>query len=283
MKKIERAALFLQQNYPLFRCPVCQQHFLKPMQHSLTCIKGHQFDLSKKGTLYLLLHGIKSEYDDLTLWQARRYMLSQGFFAPIIEAILKYLPHKDLRILDIGCGEGSVLHALEQQRNYQDTLVGFDISKPAINLATQQATQAFFCNADLAALPFSDQSFDVLIDMFTPSAYEEFARVAKNKAQLLKVVPNANYLIELREALYCDEKQKQSYSNQKVVELFYQHYPQAKAQVISYQYALDELSLPNLLKMTPLQWGAKAENKANLLKQGLRQVTIDVTLLIAEV
>lgn len=280
MKKIERAALFLQQNAHLFCCPVCQADLFFD-KNGLECSQKHRFDLSKKGTLYFILHGIKSEYDDANLWQARRQMLTHGLFDPLVTTLIKRMPKQPVRVLDIGCGEGSILHLIEQQRHQNDLLLGFDISKAAINLATQQPTQAFFCHADLAALPFKQQSFDVLIDMFTPSAYQEFQRVAKKDATLFKIVPNTNYLGELRKALYIDDLQKQNYSNQRVVDLFYQHYPKAKATQIKYQYPLDEASLVNLLTMTPLQWGAKAQNKANLLKTGLSEVTIDVTLLEA--
>ncbi len=31
--------------------------------YSLICAQGHRFDLSKKGTLFLIKHGVKSDYD----------------------------------------------------------------------------------------------------------------------------------------------------------------------------------------------------------------------------
>lgn len=280
MKKSERATLFLRQNHGLLRCPVCQEDLAITVTNSVKCCNNHHFDLSKKGTLYLVLHGVKSDYDDLALWQARRAMMQAGLFAPIITEISAQLPKKAAKILDIGCGEGYALTALEQQRTYQDVLVGFDLSKTAINLATQQATNAFFCNADLAALPFQDASFDCLIELFSPSAYQEFKRVLKPQGRLLKVVPNENYLLELRQALYFGDEQKQTYSNKRVVELFYKHYPHAKCKRICYRFALTPDTLANLLKMTPLQWGASQENKMQLLEKNLKEVTVDVSLLI---
>ncbi len=78
MKKIERGARFVAQNKELFRCPTCKAPFSKVEKTTVYCIKEHQFDLSKKGTLYLIKHGVKSDYDDDAMWQARRTLLQAG-------------------------------------------------------------------------------------------------------------------------------------------------------------------------------------------------------------
>ncbi|MBD5069687.1 MAG: methyltransferase domain-containing protein [Lactobacillus sp.] len=284
MKKIERGAQFVAQNLQLFCCPVCQADFTKVVEHSVFCAHKHQFDLSKKGTLYLIKHGVTSDYDDDEMWQARRILLQAGLFDPIIHAIIAQMDQPtNANILDIGCGEGSVLHRLEELRqNKTESYVGFDISKRAINLATQQETTGFFCVADLAALPFRDKSFDYLIDIFSPSAYHEFKRVQTDQGKLLKIIPNANYLGELRRALYDKNDEKHAYSNQKVLDLFYQHYPEAKTQRISYEFELTPKLFENLLKMTPLQWGASKARLQEVAQKGLTKISVDVTLLVGE-
>ena len=282
MKKIERGALFVSENKELFRCPTCQQAITKVKNNSVFCDNNHQFDLSKKGTLYLLKHGVKSDYDDDSLWQARRTLLQHGLFDPIIAKISEQLDKKASNFLDIGCGEGSVLQRLEQLRKIKgERYIGFDISKKAINLATQQETNSFFCIADLADLPFKEQSFDYLIDIFSPSAYNEFDRVLKDHGKLLKVIPNANYLGELRRLLYAKDDIKYTYSNQKVRDLFYKHYPDAKEFVINYKFKLNDTLFTSLMKMTPLQWGENADLAVAKLHP-LDEVTVDVTLLVAE-
>ncbi len=284
MKKIERGARFVAQNKELFRCPTCKAPFSKVEKTTVYCIKEHQFDLSKIGTLYLIKHGVKSDYDDDAMWQARRTLLQAGFFDPIIEEITNQIGERaGIKVLDIGCGEGSVLQRLEHKRaDSSDRYVGFDISKRAINLATQQETTGFFCIADLADLPFSERSFDYLIDIFSPSAYSEFARVQKKSGKLLKVIPNANYLGELRRLLYAENDEKHEYSNQKVLDLFYKHYPKATSTRIKYGFSLDDALFTALMKMTPLQWGASAESLQKAASQPLRQITVDVTLLSGE-
>ncbi|MEL5940870.1 putative RNA methyltransferase, partial [Tetragenococcus halophilus] len=59
-KKIEKSQEFIHKYKNLFRCPLCQQK-LQAKEKSLCCSNGHQFDLSKKGTLYFLNHQIKTE------------------------------------------------------------------------------------------------------------------------------------------------------------------------------------------------------------------------------
>ncbi|KRL03018.1 methyltransferase domain-containing protein [Liquorilactobacillus capillatus] len=284
MKKIDRGITFVDKDMGLFKCPVCDEGFSKIVHKSIVCKQGHQLDFSKKGTLYFLKHGVKSDYDDEKMWQARRSVLTAGLFQPIIDKIASFLPHnKALKIVDAGCGEGSTLNYLDQQRaGLNDIYVGFDISKKAVDLATQISGNSFFCIADLAQLPFMTSSFDVIIDMFSPSSYEEFERVLKTKGLLIKVIPNKNYLVELRHMLYEKDDLHYSYSNDKVLTLFKQHYPQAKTKRLTYKFLLAKTNFESLLYMTPLHWGATESRISAALSQGLDEVTVDVSLLIIE-
>lgn len=283
MKKIDRAVQFLTQNPQLLICPHCQQP-LNLSDYHLTCVHGHQYDLSKKGTLYLMKRAVTSDYDSPEMWQARRQMLSAGLFDGILEAINEVLPNDSQIILDIGCGEATPLARLAQLRhNEGDRYLGFDISKDAVNLATQHDLVAFFCLADLANLPYQDRSVDAMIDIFSPSAYQEFNRVLKDDGLLLKVIPGADYLGQLRRLLYPDiNDQHHRYSNAKVRELFFKHYSKAKEIKVNYIFPLTPVLFPRLLAMTPLQWGASADRIATALAQGLREITVDVSLLVAQ-
>ncbi|KRK45378.1 methyltransferase domain-containing protein [Dellaglioa algida] len=279
MKKIEKSAIFLKNKIDLFRCPVCLQPYSEVRGQTMICPDDHQVDLSKKGTLYFLNHGVKSDYE-LDMWLARRQLLQAGLFKPITDKILEQLSDESETIMDVGCGEGTPLHNIEVARqNSQDTYVGFDISKDAINYATQQETDAFYCIADLAKLPFNNQSFSTIIDIFSPSAYAEFDRVLEENGQLLKIIPNSNYLVELRELLYNEESHNRSYSNEKVLNLFKEKYPDSEQIVISYQFDIPEGLFPALLEMTPLHWGATSDNQTRAKAHPLKQITVDVTLL----
>lgn len=280
MKKIERGMQFVQANLGRFRCLVCDQPYLEIRDHSLWCPNGHQVDFSKKGSLYFLTHQVQSEYDAAML-AARRRVLQAGFFGPIVAAINAELPAAPQRILDIGSGEGTPLaDLLKRHANPQDVGIGFDISKPGVNLATQLETPAYYCVADLAQLPFTTGAFTAIMDVFSPSAYAEFERVLAPGGQLLKIVPNPEYLIELRHLLFEPGERQYSYDNQRVLDLFKQHYPQATVKRIRYEFDLQDVAFEDLLVMTPLHWGATPERLAIATAQGLSKITVDVSLLI---
>ncbi|CAM3170465.1 methyltransferase domain-containing protein [Lactiplantibacillus plajomi] len=273
---------FVAANVDRFRCLVCGAAYTSVADHSLHCPNGHQLDFSKKGTLYFLTHQVQSEYD-ADMLAARRRVLQAGFFGPIVTAINQALPATPQRILDIGSGEGTPLaQLLEQHANAEDVGIGFDISKAGVNLATQLTTPAYYCVADLAQLPFTDDAFTAIMDVFSPSAYAEFERVLAPGGQLLKVVPNPEYLVELRHLLFEPTDRQYQYDNQRVLDLFHQHYPTATVQRIRYAFDLTNVAFEDLLVMTPLHWGATAASLAAAKSQGLDRITVDVSLLITK-
>lgn len=247
-------------------------------------MNGHTFDFSKKGTLYFLTHPIKSDYDDDQMWNSRKEIQIAGFFEPIVEKIISIIGNRqNQRILDVGCGEGSTLSYIENQRQgKQDTMIGFDISKRAINLAAQRETDAFFCIADLAQLPFDQHIFNVIIDMFSPSSYSEFKRVLAEDGILIKIIPNSNYLVELRHLLYDEGDKNYSYSNHNVINLVRENYADVEVEQLKYTFELTDELFENLLFMTPLHWGAKKQKMDYALTNKLKSVTIDVSVLVVK-
>ncbi|MFD3050330.1 methyltransferase domain-containing protein, partial [Streptococcus agalactiae] len=90
--------------------------------------------MSKKGTLHLLLKGGQNEYDKKML-SSRKKLAETGFFQPMLDVVKKQLEGRNITaLLDVGCGEGSHLHYLQNQ-GVSGTKIGFDISKDAIQLA----------------------------------------------------------------------------------------------------------------------------------------------------
>lgn len=281
MKKIDLAANFLASQVSRFKCPVCQQAYTTVQGHSIICSQHHQLDLNKKGTLNFLMHPASTEYDDAMLADRRR-VLTAGLFDGIIEAVAQSLPKKPQTMLDVGTGEGTPLAKLLALRSEQaDIALGFDISKAGINLASQLKSPAFFLTADLAHLPFVDQSFDSLVEFFSPSAYAEFSRVLKPGGQVVKVVPAAGYLRELREQLYPSSSPQHTYSNQAVVDRFFEHYPSGQMQAVQYDWPIPTDLYQSLLHMTPLHWGARQEAQVAAEQTPLKSVTVDVVLLTA--
>lgn len=275
MKKIERSTIFLSENLALFQCPVCKEAFQCVSGQGVVCTNNHRFDLGKKGTLHLLLKGGQNEYDKAML-ASRKYLADTGFFYPILDAILEHLP-SSATLLDVGCGEGSQLHYLAQ-KGLSGEKIGFDISKDAIQLAAAHFfDDAFWCVADLAQSPFAANQFDAIINIFSPSHYQEFNRVLKAKGRVYKVVPDSDYLVELRELLYGNR----DYDNQDVVERFKEIYPDSLHEHVRYEVPLTEETFRWLVEMTPLTWGVSNADIENILKKPLKTITIAVSLLIS--
>lgn len=271
LKKIERSRQFLAENHLLFRCPKCHEK-MSAEDKSLVCQKGHRFDLAKKGSLYFLDHQIKTEYDQ-EMFIPRGKLIRSGMYQPVLQQIAAWQAGE--KVLDVGCGEGSFLQLLNQIKPIA-TNVGFDIAKEGIYLATNQAVAAFWCVADLTNLPFADASFDTILNIFSPSHYQEFQRVGKPRGQVIKVVPQTDYLKELREKVFPDGK---PYSNQGVIQRFYQEMTEVEQKRIRYIFEIPEELRLDFLEMSPLEWQASPEIKAQLQAQPLKNITVDVEIL----
>ena len=279
LKKIDRSLLFLEDQSISFRCPVCKKS-LAVKGYGLFCENNHQFDLSKKGTLYFLQHTIKTEYNKKMLTH-RGLMIQSGMYQPLIN-VLTELVKKEGKTLDIGCGEGSFLRELSDA-GLAGKKFGFDISKEGIYLASEQPIDAFWCVADLTNLPFATDSMDTILNIFSPSHYKEFQRVLKTDGHVIKVVPEVGYLKELRAAFYPNNQQKQIYSNDKVCAKFAEEMTRIKEERIEFQFEIPQQRQLDLLEMSPLEWQVDPETKSNLKKEPLSKITIDVRVLIGQI
>lgn len=275
LKKIDQAALFLEENHQLFRCPFCHEEMVAK-EKALFCVNHHRFDLSKKGTLYFLKQQIKTEYNQ-KMFQHRRALILNGMYAPLIALLAEKC--RGQRVLDVGCGEGSFLHLLEQQASLRPS-VGFDLSKEGVYLASDYNQKHFFCVADLTNLPFHTDAFSTILNIFSPSNYQEFARVSQANGQVIKVVPRSGYLQELRQAFFPENEEKQQYSNEAVIAKFQETFPKMERKRVNYTFEVPENCRLSLLEMSPLEWSVTKERKEILQKKTLSQITIDLDVLI---
>lgn len=271
MKKIEKAQVFLKENLDLFQCPICHEGFEQVADYQLTCPANHQFDLSKKGTLHFLLKPMHSDYTREMLL-ARQRIAQDGFWHGLLEEMYAHIEQPAGAHLDVGSGEGSHSDYLKQL-GLSGPKVAFDISKEGINLAAATYEEIFFLVGDLAHSPFSHAAFDTILNILSPSNYQEFKRILKPGGQVLKVVPGADYLKELR-ALSGVENQV--YSNQDVVDKFEEHFPNAKQYPVYYTVELADNRVDDFIEMTPLGWNMTVEEEAKL---NLKKITIDLLIL----
>lgn len=275
IKKIDSAKSFLEKHLKVLACPFCHEQF-QIKGYGLVCSQKHQFDLSKKGTLYFLAHSIQTEYDKKMLFH-RGLMIQSGMYQPVLTKIATVMELEGTT-LDVGCGEGSFLSELSKI-GVSGTKIGFDLSKEGIYLASSQPIEAFWCIADLTNVPFSDASIDSVLNIFSPSHYSEFNRVLKSEGSVIKIVPEADYLKELRAAFYPNNPEKQVYSNEKVIAKFAQAMEMTHNERITYTFEIPEARRLDLLEMSPLEWQVDRDRKTKIQENPLTSITIDVRML----
>ena len=117
----------------LLQCPICGKSF-SVFDNIVKCENLHCFDISKYGYLTLLKSSrlkIDHHYDK-ELFKNRRQIISNNFFKPIENEIVKYinnLTHQSLNLLDLGCGEGSIAYRIQEQLKKDSNMVLLDYSK----------------------------------------------------------------------------------------------------------------------------------------------------------
>jgi len=280
-------------NVSLFKCPICSKEMDINETKSLICLDNHSFDLAKKGYVNLLASSRKDEYNNEML-EARKQVCDKGFFDPLLEKINSLIleivsdfQSTTIKILDAGCGEGThlakILANLERSEKFTPekiTGIGLDISKEGIQIASKSYHHIVWCVADLARIPIKDKQINIILNILSPSNYSEFKRVLLDNGLLLKVVPGANYLKELRSVFY-DQTDKETYSNEQVVKHFSNSFDIINIEQVEYEFAVTKETLEEIIKMSPLSWGVKGDKKDKALVSGISKITADFTIILA--
>ncbi|MBO0442490.1 methyltransferase domain-containing protein [Vagococcus fluvialis] len=282
-KKIDYGREFLEAHLELFLCPKCQSKFKEVRGNTMICLSNHQYDLSKKGTIHFPNHHLTSDYDKEMLL-SRRKMIQNGLYQKLEERLTSYIEEvgEELTVVDMGCGEGSFVNRLSQQLSDTTVWTGFDLSKDGVQLASDFSSDAFFFIGDVTQMPFQNESIDILLNIFSPSHYEEMSRVLKKTGLIIKVIPESGYLKEMREIFYQDNVEKQNYSNENVYEKFKKDVQLISEERVTYQFPVVHKDYEDILKMSPIHWGATSEAKEYAKEHPFKQLTIDVKILIGK-
>ncbi len=256
-------------------CPIDGSPLLF-VNNALSCSNGHQYDIGKPGYANLLSaqhKRSKAPGDSKEMVHARTAFLSEGFYDPIAFELAELVgaqTQNDLTLVDAGCGEGYYLEKIALLTNTRLHLIGFDISKWAIQRAARRC-QGTWLVASNKRIPLADNSADIVLDMFGFPDFNAFARVLKPDGKLICVTPGNKHLIELREIIYPRVKP----TNARQYPDFFSKDTQKH---ITYEVKLDKAALDNLLAMTPHLYRAPKEGLAELAKLEQMSMTIDVTL-----
>ncbi|MDL2225774.1 methyltransferase domain-containing protein, partial [Eubacteriales bacterium OttesenSCG-928-M02] len=221
-------------------------------KNSLKCERGHTYDISKKGTVNFLPNQRKTIYD-ASQFSARQLIFLQGYFDALVDCLARlvtaYGPKaEDGFLVDAGCGEGFFLNAL-QAKMPRYHYAGVDLEKAAIRLAARGGASIPFWVADLASLPLAEGVVDVLLNILSPANYQEFLRVLHPHGLVLKVLPGAHYLEEIRQMILPENA---AYDNHETKELFYSHLKVVKEHTLEYTLPVPKELREAFFTMTPL-------------------------------
>lgn len=190
-----------------FICPKCKKNLIKS-DNSLKCSDGHCFDISRKGTVNLLLSNKSSHGDDKLMVQARKAFLDKGYYMPLLDELKKivdeYTENNDI-IVDCGCGEcwyTTGIYEYLVSKGKTIDMIGIDVSKEAINAGASRSRKLRLAVGTVFDMPIADCSTDMVISLFAPFSRTEYIRILKEQGIYITAFPLENHLYELKEVVY---------------------------------------------------------------------------------
>ena len=183
------------------QCPLCNKLLFEKTDDKknkvLRCDNNHSFDISKYGYVNLLVSKTGSG-DNKEMIKSRHEFLKKDYYLDLALCIKNIINKYNIKkILDLGCGEGYFDRIIKDENTI---IFGLDISKDAITIASKASSSIKYVVASSFSVPFADKYFDLVLSMFAPMDEKETLRLTNN--YLIKVIPNENHLIELKEKLY---------------------------------------------------------------------------------
>ena len=251
----------------VFVCPVCKRDLVSNGK-SFICENGHCFDISKFGYVNLLMSSkssAKRHGDDRLMVRARRDFLDKGYYSFLCEKLCKICCDRinsDAVVLDAGCGECYYSAAVKKalvDKGVSAEVFGIDISKDALEFAYKRKSGVATAVGSVFSLPVADESVDVLLNVFSPEAFEEYNRVLKKSGVFIRVIPLKDHLFELKKTVYDNP--------------YYNDVPSAEIDgfvledefIIRNEIVLDSNEdIVNLFKMTPYYYKTSASDQQKL-------------------
>lgn len=171
---------------------------------------GHSYDVAKQGYVTLAAgKGIGHEGDSLEMVNSRETFLSNGHFAPFVEAVSDAVADvveraagdADPIVVEAGAGTGYYLaHTLDLIEGARG--VGLDVSVPAAKHLAISHPRVGAVVADVwEQLPIRTGSVHALAVVFAPRNPAEFVRVLVDGGEAVMLVADQGHLDELREPL----------------------------------------------------------------------------------
>ena len=266
-----------------FDCPICKGKLLDKNK-TVECDNHHCFDKAKQGYVNLLLSqkSSKSRHgDDRLMIEARQGFLDKGYYKNLCdfvsETVLKHA-RDGCRILDAGCGDGyylSSISALLNLNQISSKIGAADISKEALKYTMRRINGISGAVASVFDLPVGENSVDIILNIFSPMAKNEYQRILKKDGILICVTPAEMHLFELKKAVY--DKPIKNDAIDKSLDGF---------EIISETTLENKIEIDrnedilNLFMMTPYYYktGIDDQNKLKKLNRLNTQTAFDVTV-----
>lgn len=277
----------------ILQCPVCRELTVRS-EAGCQCANKHTFDAARQRYVnFMLAHQKHSKEpgDSRDMIQSRRRFLDRGHYDRlsdcINEAITRTLSGQEregvYNVLDAGCGEGFYLKRLKESltRGNQDQVVfhyyGVDISKYAVQQATQRDRTINWFVASIIDLPFTRSSLDIVLNVFSPVNFPEFARILRDTGKLVIAHPGPRHLNGLREVIYPVAREHEETD---LVEQAKGLFSFSNRTRINYQLELKSAGeIMDLLAMTPYFWNIDLSTRTRV--EALDRLALDVDVMIS--
>src|SRR5699024_12466750 len=119
----------------------------------------------------------------------------------------------------VGTGEGYILNEISKTFLGENEFLGIDIAKEGVKKAAKSYKDINWLVADLADIPVMNGNVDFLINVLSPSNYDEFNRVHDQEGKLIIIIHNSYLLMKIRNIVFSNHKIK-DYDNCEVIDLF---------------------------------------------------------------
>lgn len=266
-----------------FCCPVCGGA-LKCDNTAYYCKNNHCFDISKYGTVNLLMSQVskdKRHGDDSLMVSARQRFLDSGKYEPLARRIAdtaaKYAEDKaDITLCDIGCGEGYYTDYVSSRLSDEGkniTVSGIDISKQAARYAKRRLPQGEFAVASAFSLPYPSEKCDIMLNIFAPYKADEFFRCLNDNGVVIRAFARKNHLIGLKKAIY-DEVH-----NEDVDDFSLDGFDCVNISELEYEIGLENQQIiSDLFKMTPYYYKSGKQSQQRLSELNSLATTVHFTV-----